>query len=136
MLTKRDLRDLRLLMNLGIQEKWLLEILTVWFESVKKRDDGLREPEGNTDPPKELFQTELAQLGLPTREYYTLRRAGIETVGELAHMTPEELCGIDGVGALAYKRITYALGEFRGIGLTLRREKTVRDFEKWLEEMK
>ncbi len=136
MLTKRDLRDLQRLMNLDIQEKWLLEILTVWFESVKKRDDGLRESEGDAELPKELFQTSLERLGLPTREYYTLRRAGIETVGELAHMTPEELCGIDGVGALAYKRITYALGEFRGMGLTLRREKTVRNFEKWLEGTK
>lgn len=136
MLTKKDLRDLRLLMGLGIQDKWLLEILSVWFKSVKKRDDSLREPEGDGELPKELSQTSLARLGLPRREYYILCRAGIETVGELVQMTPEELCGISGVGELAYKRIIYVLRRFRGMGLTLRREKTVRDFEKWLEGTK
>ncbi len=133
MLTKRDLRDLRLLMELGIQDKWLLEVLSVWFEGLKKRDDDLREQEGDSKLPKELSQMSLARLELPRREYYTLCRAGIETVGELVQMTPTELCGIGGVGELAYDRIRYALARK---GITLRREKTVRNFEKWLEETK
>ncbi len=132
MLTKRDLRDLRLLMSCGIQDKWLLEILRVWFKSVRKRDETLQKSETDKKPPATLFQISVAELHLSMREYNALRRGGVESVGQLVEMTPGELRGLQDIGVVGYKRIIDAVSRFRHLGLALRKEETVAAFEKWL----
>ena len=59
------------------------------------------------------------QLHIPTRTWNTLRRAGIDTVGDLADRTAADLLDLHGFGARGLDLVVSELGT-RGLCLRLR----------------
>ncbi|MGN0142164.1 MAG: DNA-directed RNA polymerase subunit alpha C-terminal domain-containing protein [Roseburia sp.] len=71
---------------------------------------------------EELYNTDIRELGFSVRAYNLLKRAGYDSLGELACMTVEELENICPVGKRAHAEVLDKLTE-RGICLPTQEEK-------------
>lgn len=112
-LTKDELRCLR-----GLGQKSYIEILLAMKSNGFKFKSELYEEESITIPDKYNSKSEIKieDLELSIRSYNCLRRAGIDTVGQICNLTDLELMRIKNLGQKSIKEIKAKLDQ---LGLCL-----------------
>ena len=136
MFTSRDIGWLRKIMKRDEMMPWELNAIRREYNSLKTQRMILPERKLSPVVMSKLSRVPISDLGLPATAYVRLRWAGIETVADLVQKREDEVFAMRLIGVKAMAEIQAALWAYGGLNLTLRRHKTVAEFEKWLRRKK
>ncbi len=79
------------------------------------------------EKPKKALEQTIEELGFSIRTFNVLKRAGIETLGDISKLTEEQFSRIRNTGKKMYDEVAKKLGEY---GLTFREDKELEDIKK------
>ena len=113
-----DIKDGVKQINIIFANKGGVESLVRALERFAKSVNDKRAEEGEVNC---LLDKTLEELDVTVRSYNCLKRAGINSVGDLVKMSEDDLCHIRNMGRRCVEEIVKKL---KGLGLELRREET------------